>query len=100
MFPLFTNTALLTGLAGIAAPILIHLLLRRKSQRLRFSTIQFFVKKDEQSMRKRKLRNLLLLATRIILFALIVLAFARPFLRQGGAVAALAQRQQIILLLD
>ena len=100
MLPFFTNTALLTGLAGIAAPILIHLLLRRKSQRLRFSTIQFFVKKDERSMRKRKLRNLLLLTARIILFALIVLAFSRPFLRGGGATAALTQRQQVIVLLD
>ena len=100
MFPLFTNIALLAGLVGIAAPILIHLLLRRKSQRLRFSTIQFFVKKDEQSMRKRKLRNLLLLAARVLLFALIVLAFARPYLRGGGAATALTPRQQVILLLD
>ena len=32
---------------------------------MRFSSVQFFLKHDEQSMRKRKLRNLLLLATRV-----------------------------------
>lgn len=100
MFPAFTNMALLAGLAAIAAPILIHLLLRRKSQRLRFSTIQFFQKQDEQSMRKRKLRNLLLLLTRVLLFALLVLAFARPFLQNQTAGADGRARQQLVLLLD
>src|SRR5688500_12195611 len=100
MFPTFTNLALLGGLAAITAPILIHLLLKRKSQRMKFSTVQFFVKQDEQSMRKRKLRNLLLLATRVLLFALIALAFARPFLPAGGAAADGAQRRQLVILLD
>ncbi|HEV8542529.1 MAG TPA: BatA and WFA domain-containing protein, partial [Verrucomicrobiae bacterium] len=100
MFPSFANAVLLAGLVGIAAPILIHLLLRRKSQRMRFSTVQFFVKRDEQSMRKRKLRNLLLLAMRVCLFALIVLAFARPFLRNLNAAGSSGKRQQLILLLD
>lgn len=100
MFPIFTNVALLAGLAAIAAPIIIHLLLRRKSVRLRFSTLQFFVKQDEQSMRKRKLRNWLLLAARVVLFALIVLGFARPYFPEGGASGALAQSQQVILLID
>jgi hypothetical protein len=100
MFPAFTNFALLAGLAAIVAPILIHLLLKRKSQRLRFSTIQFFLKQDEQSMRKRKLRNLLLLATRCLIYALIVLAFARPFLRDRAAGADGRPRKQLVLLLD
>lgn len=100
MFPTFTNLALLGGLAAISAPILIHLLLRRKSQRMRFSTIQFFLKQDEQSMRRRKLRNLLLLATRVLLFALIVFAFARPLLRGLGTPPDEGQRRQIVILLD
>ena len=51
-------------------------------------------------MRKRRLRNLLLLATRVLLFALLVLAFARPFLPTGGAAADGAQRRQLVILLD
>src|SRR5688572_9931002 len=100
MFPTFTNLALLGGLAAITAPILIHLLLKRKSQRMKFSSVQFFLKQDEQSMRRRKLRNLLLLATRVLLFALVVLAFARPFLPNTGAGADGRTRRQLVVLLD
>jgi hypothetical protein len=100
MLPAFINFALLGGLIGIAAPVLIHLLLKRRSQRLRFSTVQFFIKKDEQSMRKRKLRNLLLLALRVMVFTLIVLAFARPFLPHSLVAPRTVKHQQAILLLD
>ena len=51
-------------------------------------------------MRRRKLRNLLLLATRVLLFALIVLAFARPFLPGGEAAAEAGERRQLVILLD
>ena len=51
-------------------------------------------------MRRRKLRNLLLLATRVLLFALIVLAFARPFLPGGEAAAQAGGRRQLVILLD
>src|SRR5687768_9882890 len=67
---------------------------------MRFSTLQFFLKQDEQSMRRRKLRNLLLLATRVLLFALIALAFARPFLPGGEAAAEAGERRQLVILLD
>ena len=67
---------------------------------MKFSTVQFFLKQDEQSMRRRKLRNLLLLATRVLLFALIALAFARPFLPGGGADEDGGERRQLVILLD
>src|SRR6266487_925398 len=67
----FSNWALLAGLAALIIPILIHLLLRRKKQRLRFSTLQFFLKLDEKASQRRKLRNLALLAVRLLLVALV-----------------------------
>jgi hypothetical protein len=101
MFPLlFTNTALLIALAALAIPILIHLLLRRKKQRLRFSTIRFFTAQDEQSARRRKLRNLLLLATRLLLLALLVLAFARPYLPTADPAGEDPGRRQLVIILD
>ncbi len=100
MFPTFANAALLFGLAGLSIPVLIHLLLRQKSQRLRFSTIRFFVQKDEPSSRKRKLRNLLLLMARLVLFALVVLAFSRPYIRGGKSDPAARKPQQIVLVVD
>jgi uncharacterized protein (DUF58 family) len=86
--------------AALAIPILIHLLLRRKKQRLRFSTIRFFARQDERSSRRRKLRNLLLLATRLLLLTLVVLAFARPYLPTADTADVASARRQMVLILD
>lgn len=96
---IFTNALFLAALAGLGIPVLIHLLLKRKNQKLKFSTLRFFQPQDTKSTSKRKLRNILLLALRLLIFALIVLAFARPFLPQtfGGAAQ---QRRQVVVVLD
>jgi hypothetical protein len=96
----FTNAWMLAGLAALSVPVVIHLLLRRKKKRLRFSTVQFFVKHDEQSSQRRKLRNWLLLALRLLICTLLVLAFARPFLRSDAGAGATRQRRHALVLLD
>ena len=96
----YTHPWMLSGLAALSVPVIIHLLLRRKKKRLRFSTLQFFVRQDQQSSQKRKLRNWLLLAMRLLLVALLVAAFARPFLAQRGALPGAQQRRQAIFVLD
>lgn len=95
---LFNNIWMLAGLAALAIPVVIHLLLRRKKKRLRFSTIQFFVKQDEQSSQRRKLRNWFLLALRLLICAFLVLAFARPYFNGGAGPAAPGKRQVIVVL--
>src|SRR6185436_7964706 len=95
---LFTNLAMLAGLAALALPVLIHLLLKQKKQRLRFSTLQFFLRQDEHSSQRRKLRNFLLLAVRLLLLAVLVLAFARPYARQHAG--ATERRRLAVFLLD
>lgn len=90
---------MLAGLAALAIPILIHLLMRRRIIRMRFSTIQFFLKKDEKSGRRKKLRQWLLLATRLALLALIVLAFARPF-QKSNAPSGKQEQRNIVFVLD
>src|SRR5262245_1402446 len=96
----FTNLALLGGLAALAIPILIHLLLKRKTQRLRFSTIQFFVKQDEHASQRRKLRHWLLLAVRLLLVSLLVLAFARPYWKATGAAGDFRKHRMAVFVLD
>ena len=92
---LFSNTVMLAGLAALVIPVLIHLLLKRKKKRLRFSTLQFFVKQDEQSSQRRKLRNWFLLALRLLVVTLLVLAFARPYLPKSDASGSVAPVRQI-----
>ena len=95
---LFTNAIFLSALAGLAIPVVLHLLLKRKSPRLRFSTVRFFARQDEQATSKRKLRNLFLLSVRLLLFALLVLAFARPYLPFGLGAAGQPARQLILVI--
>lgn len=96
----FTNAFMLAGLAALSIPVLIHLLLKRKKKRLRFSTILFFLKQDEQASQRRKLRNWLLLALRLLVFTLLVLAFARPYLPKNAAGGGAEKKRQAIFLLD
>ena len=96
----FTHAAFLAGLVSLAIPILIHLLLRRKKVRLRFSTLQFFLKKDEKTGRRRKLFHWLLLAARLCLLALLVSAFARPFLPDSASAGHSHPKRQVVLVLD
>jgi hypothetical protein len=96
----FLNAWMLAGLAALAIPVLIHLLLRRKKKRLQFSTVRFFQQHDEQSSQRRKLRHWLLLGLRLLIVALLVLAFARPFRPQSGAAGGVPRRQQVVFVLD
>src|SRR6187399_2485767 len=93
----FSNLWMLAGLTALSVPVLIHLLLRRKQVRVRFSTVQFFLRQDEHSSRRRKLRHWLLLSLRLLICTLLVLAFARPYL-EGGTDGAAGTKRQVILL--
>ncbi|HUC83776.1 MAG TPA: BatA domain-containing protein [Candidatus Acidoferrales bacterium] len=97
---LFTNAALLFGLFALAIPVLLHLLMRRKKQRMRFSTLQFFLKQDEKSGQRHKLHQWLLLAARLLLVALIVLAFARPYRESAAPAGGAQERRNIVFVLD
>ena len=97
---LFTHAFLLSALAGLGIPVLLHLLLKQRNPRMRVSTLRFFEIQETRSSSRRKLRNLLLLLLRLLVFALIVLAFARPYLPEGWGGTARPQRRDVILVLD
>ncbi|OGF48097.1 MAG: hypothetical protein A2231_08995 [Candidatus Firestonebacteria bacterium RIFOXYA2_FULL_40_8] len=75
----FLNPMFLIGLAAVAIPILIHMLLRKYAKRIRFPSFKFLAKSDKITSQNR-IKELILLAMRGLLMALIALAFARPYL--------------------
>ncbi|MBI4874227.1 MAG: BatA domain-containing protein [Acidobacteria bacterium] len=77
----------LAGLAAIALPIYLHLLRQHNVVPLKFSSLMFFERRTHSSVKRRRLRHLLLLALRILLLALVALAFANPFVRRAPAPA-------------
>lgn len=97
----FANPAFLWGLLGLAAPILIHLINRDLFRPLRFPSIRFILRGKMPVERKRRLRDLLLLALRMLLFAAIIGALARPeWQPRHSAATSSAEAREIVLLLD
>jgi hypothetical protein len=74
----FVYPLLLSGLALVGIPILVHLIMRQKPKRLPFPALRFLLQKHRTNQRKLQLRHLLLLALRMVLVAAICLALARP----------------------
>ncbi len=76
----------LAGAVAIGLPFWIHLLRRYRSTPHPFSSLMFFERRTQSSIKHRRLRYLLLLSLRVALLLLIALAFANPFVtRSGGA---------------
>ena len=80
LFPAF----LLGGLAA-AVPILLHFFARDRAPRLPFSDVRFLERAFVRRDRRRRLRELLLLALRVAALLLLAVAFARPFLNAASA---------------
>ena len=67
------------GILGASIPVILHLLNRERARRLVFSTVRFIQMSHQTNVRRHKLRRLLLLLMRILMLALLGVAFARPF---------------------
>src|SRR5689334_21666159 len=97
----FLTPAFFLGLGAIAIPILVHLIQREKKRVIEFPSLMFVRRIPYQSVRRRRIRHWALLLLRAAAITLIVIAFARPFLRQGAAAAAAAGgAREIVIMLD
>src|SRR5437868_13684234 len=97
----FLAPLFLAGLGAIAIPVLIHLIQRERKRVIQFPSLMFLQRIPYRSVRRRRIRHWLLLAMRVAAVTLIVLAFARPFLRQSAlAAAAAGGARELVVLLD
>ena len=83
-----------TVLAGL--PIYIHLLRKHSTTPQPFSSLMFFERRTQSSIKHRRLRYLLLFALRTALIALLVFAFARPFI--NSTIVASARGGKLLVL--
>ena len=92
---------LFRSLASIVVPVLVHLIQRERKRVVEFPSLMFIQKIPYQSVRRRRLRHWPLLLMRVLAMALLVAAFARPFLRRAPAVlAAAGGTREVAILLD
>ncbi|MCH2113583.1 MAG: BatA domain-containing protein [Pirellulales bacterium] len=80
----FLTPVLLGGVALVALPVLLHLVMRRQPRKLAFPALQFVRRRQQANRRRMNLRNWLLLALRCLLVAGLAVALARPTLRRSG----------------
>ncbi|MBC2595565.1 VWA domain-containing protein [Ruficoccus amylovorans] len=74
----FGQSLLLVALAGLALPLLAHLVNRARARPLRFPSVRFIGPSQLPRDKRRSLRDLLLLLLRLFFIALAVLALAQP----------------------
>ncbi len=97
----FLNTLILSALGLALIPVIIHLLNRRKSVRLPFSSLRFLKVLQKKQIRNIRIRQILLLILRTLILLLVVMAFARPAWRTGRQTAIEAhEKTSVILILD
>jgi len=77
----------LAGAAMAGLPLYLHLLRRYRATPQPFSSLMFFERRVQSSVKHRRLRYLLLLALRIALLLLLAIAFANPFVNRTSALA-------------
>src|SRR5260370_33243424 len=95
----FLSPWFLGGLAALGLPVYIHLLKQHRSVPLPFSSLMFFEKRTQSSVKHRRLKYLLLFAMRVALIALLALAFANPFVNRAAA-GATDGRKFILIAVD
>ena len=78
--PWFLAAAALVGL-----PLYLHLLRRHKAESQPFSSLMFFERRTQSSIKHRRLRHLLLLSLRVAVLLLLALVFANPFINRSVA---------------
>jgi hypothetical protein len=76
----FLSPWFLGGLAALGLPVYIHLLKQHRSVPLPFSSLMFFEKRTQSSIKHRRLKYLMLFALRLAMILLLALAFANPFI--------------------
>lgn len=95
LYPLF-----LVGLAAAALPILIHLLNRRRLQRIRFPAVRFILLSQKRISRSYRLRHWLLLALRTLAVICLALLLANPIFQTGAGLFAGGGPLSLVLILD
>jgi hypothetical protein len=96
----FLNPIFLFGAMAATLPVLVHLVRRTRAVKIQYPSLMFLRRIEQKTIRKRKLRNLLLLALRCAALLLLALAFARPYFTGPAPVSASASRPASVILVD
>ncbi|MFZ9981627.1 MAG: BatA domain-containing protein [Cyclobacteriaceae bacterium] len=93
----FVHPLFLWALTTLSVPVIIHLFNFRRTRKVFFSNTRLLQIVQEASSRKRKIRHLLVLASRMLFLFFLVLTFAQPFIPAAEDTAAV---KKVVLYID
>jgi hypothetical protein len=96
----FLTPLLLAAIAALGVPVLIHMIQRQRTDIVEFPSLMFVRKIPFHSMRRQRVRHWLLLLLRCAALALLVAAFARPFLQSAALAAVTGGSREVVILVD
>ena len=106
MFLTFSNAALLIGLAGAVVPLLLHLISRARYRSVDWGAMLFLEGLDARQQYSGRINQILLVALRMSVVAVLAMALAEPVLQQwspepdsAGAALRAADRGQLLCIL-
>ena len=95
-----TPSLFIAGLIAISAPIIIHLLNRRRFKKIDWAAMDFLLEAQRLNRRRVKLEELILLILRCLALVLIGLLLARPSLNVNLSGVLNAEQTERIIVLD
>lgn len=100
-WPAFANPAMLWWGAAASAPLIIHLLSKRKFREMEWAAMRYLLAAVKRSSRRIRLEQWLLLALRTLILLLLISAVAQIYLDQiGGTVLIQGQRTHKVIVID
>lgn len=91
---------MLGWLAAAAAPLIIHLLSKRKYRRVPWAAMQYLMAALRKNSRRILIEQWVLLALRTLLIVLLVVAVAEPVIERAGLRLGSSQRTHKVLVID
>ncbi|MFM2136565.1 MAG: hypothetical protein RL021_1965, partial [Bacteroidota bacterium] len=76
----FLYPQFLFALLALSIPIVVHLFNFRRFKRVLFTNVRFLQEIKQDTKHRSKLKHLLILASRLLAVAFLVLAFAQPYI--------------------
>ncbi len=97
----FAHVGLLAaGLAGVAIPIIIHLLFRQRRRPVPWAAMRFLLEAFRKQRRKLRVQQWLLLLVRCLVIACVALALGRPLLERAGILGGVGGRDVYLVIDD
>jgi hypothetical protein len=96
----FLYPYILWGLLAVSIPVIIHLFNFRKFRKVYFTNVRFLEELKQQTRKQSKLRHLLVMISRMLAIAALILAFAQPFIPREKMAARPDAINQVNIYID